>query len=175
MALVPPLVLTSGSEDLVVPLYTAADLSQTYEALGGYASHRMLGGSGRRQRSWQKIATDVSGNGTVPPALADIDITQTWTMKCVAPRVASAEGNVILVPAYRSDVPLQGFVVLPTGLMQETGVGMAGQLATLTVVAGALGYRVKYWPQLTVICDPLRENVDVRGSAYGWSLHAEEA
>lgn len=172
--LIPGFQLSSGSLDLVVPIYASADLEQSYDQIGGFSSIRMLGGSLRRQKSWKRLMTDITGRGTIPPALSELDETLVWTMKCVAPRAASDEDNVITVPVYRSDVTPQGYAILSSGLLEPTAISWASQVATLTVVTGAIGYRVKYWPQLTVICDPIKEAVNVRGSEYGWSLHAEE-
>jgi hypothetical protein len=47
-------------------------------------------------------------------------------------------------------------------------------LVTITVVPGAVAYRVNYWPQFTVFVDPPSSQSNRRGADTQWTLNCEE-
>ena len=55
----------------------------------------------------------------------------------------------------------------------ETDVTVTGNVATCTVIPGALGYRVIYYPKLRVFVD-VKDNTNLRNADFAWSLDCEE-
>ena len=162
---------------LVLPVGAAHELEQTYEPFGGWALLRMMSGAGIKQTHWAKLRTKVSGGGVAPPGLQALDYSAPMTLKCAAVRAIASASNVIVLPAARrTDTGYEpyGLAQLSGGDLVYASCSLAGDTATLGIVAGAVAYLAHYWPQLTVIADPPAEHMDVRGAAPGWDLTAEE-
>lgn len=160
---------------LVLPLHARHGLSQRYETLGGRASLRFSDGSLLVQRAWAKLRTTIDGEGSIPPGLAGLDTVGAVTLKCIAQRTVGGGTSITLPAARRSDGDHAPRAYAQVGdLAVETALSIVANVATLTPVAGAELYWVSYYPQLTVICAPTEERVDVNGAVYGWSLTAEE-
>lgn len=159
-----------------VPLAAGLALSQSYEAIGGWALLRMMSGAGLKQQHWQRLRTSVSGEGWVPEGLQALDYSASLGLKCIAPRAVHAVSNVIGIPAARrADAAPYGFAVLADGSLRDTAAALAGDTVTLTPVAGAVRYIAHYYPQLTVFAEPPRTRFDASGAVAGWELTAEEA
>lgn len=162
---------------VVVPLWASMEIAQTYERLGGSTVLRMMSGAAKKQTHWGRLATRVSGTGNVPAGLDGIDWSQPQVLKCAAARSIGAAGNVIAIPAARrSDaghLP-HGFAENAAGVLAATPVALAGDVATLTPVGGAVRYLVLWYPQLTVFSDGPAGDIDVGQARYGWELRAEE-
>lgn len=160
---------------LVIPVQAAGDISQTFEHIGGFTLHRMLNGAGVPQSHWRKLKTTITGSGWVPPGLAGLDYDATHVLKSVAARSLQATGNVITVPAARrtdTGYAPTGYAIVD-GRYVSTPLVLVTNTATLTVVAGAQGYGVRYWPQFTVSA---RFTEDTRpvGASWSWRIEAEE-
>lgn len=164
-------------DSLRLPLPVAGEITQDYEDFGGFALLRLGAGAAVHQEVWRKTRTTLSARGLVPPGLAAVDWSQSHTLGCVAPRSVQSASNVITLPAARrSDAPPYGFAVGVNGLLRPTAVGLAGDTATLTAVAGAIWYQVLYYPLLTVRAPAgARVQYDAAGAAASWELVAEEA
>lgn len=161
---------------LKLPLRARDELEQRYEEIGGRARLRFSDGTGLVQQAWSRLRTTISGQGNVPPGLAMLDTVGTQTMKCIGKRSVAGGTSITLPAARRADAgsePRAWAQVGDTGVV-ETALSIAGNLATLTPVAGAELYWVDYWPQLTVICDPVEETRDANGATTRWTLTAEE-
>lgn len=163
---------------VVVPLWASMQIAQGYEVLGGANLLRMMSGVARKQTHWQRLATRISGAGNVPAGLDGLDYSAPLTLKCAAARSIASAANVITIPAARradaGHLP-HGFAESAGGVLSPTPVVLAGNVATLTPVAGAARYVVLWYPQLTVFAEPPRADVDVGDARYGWELNAEEA
>jgi len=169
---------------LKVAVESALEFSQTYEPIGGRSRLRTMGGGAVQQVWWSKQRTVLSANGWWPPGLDGLDYDGPLTLLCAVPRTVQAAGNVIALPsARRTDAGYtpQGYAIVRGqspqvggGDLVPTTLGLAGDVATLGTVAGAVGYHVAYWPALTVLADPPTVEGDVTGAAHRWSLTAEE-
>lgn len=161
---------------LPLPLRIGAEVQQTYEDFGGYAVLRLGAGAAIAQQSWRKLRTTLSGTGITPPGLAGIDWTQPITLGCIAERSIQSATNVITIPAARrTDAPPYGWAVTAAGMLRSTPVSIAGDVATLTPVAGAAGYQVAWYPLLSVlVLDGVRVSFDAVGAVASWELACEE-
>lgn len=162
---------------VVVPLWASMRIAQTYEIIGGAGVLRMLNGSARKQTQWQRLSTRITGSGNVPAGLDGLDYSAPLTLKCAAPRSITAAASVITIPsARRSDsfhLP-HGFAESAAGVLTRTAVGLAGNVATLTPVVGAVRYTVLWYPEFSVFAEPPRGDIDVGDASFGWELTAEE-
>ena len=167
-----------------VAIEAALNFSQTYEPLGGTARLRLMSGAAVQQVWWRRLRTVLTGDGWWPPGLDGLDYDGPLTLLCAQPRTLQAASNVLTLPAARrSDAGYtpQGYAVVRGqsaqvggGDLVATPLALAGDVATLDVVAGAVGYQVAYWPALTVVADPPTVSGDVATATHRWTLTAEE-
>lgn len=164
-------------DTLRVPVAVGGESQQTYETFGAFAVLRLGLGAAVHQEVWRKLRTTLSITGAVPVGLDGIDWTATHTLACIAPRSIQAATNAITLPAARrADAAPYGFAVTSAGLLQPTAVTLAGNVATLTAVAGATGYQVLYYPLLTIRAPAgPRCSYDAAGAVASWELACEEA
>ncbi len=158
---------------------------QVYEPMAGAARLRLMSGAAVQQVWWRKLRTVLSGDGWWPPGLDGLDYDATLTLLCAVPRTLQAASNVIALPAARrtdTGYTPQGYALVRGaspqvggGDLVPTTLGLAGDVATLGTVAGAIGYHVAYWPALTVWADPPTVSGDVASATHRWTLTAEEA
>ena len=167
----------------------ALTFSQTYAVEESAAVVRLAGGGAIKQSSWEKLAVSTTGTGRWPPGLDSLDYSQPLLMRCAQPREVTGAANVLTLPAARrSDagfVPIAFALVTPAGdddmldsRWQPADVVLAGDVATVAPVSGALLYQAWYWPEITVFAT--RPQIDWAGQpagaghAYSWSLDARE-
>lgn len=163
---------------LEIPNRAAMDLDQTYEPIGGESILRTMAGTGIKQITWAKLRTIIKGGGWSPPGLQGIDTTLQQTVACIVPRslVANASRQATLPAARRSDGGAEpwAWAIRPDGSIVNTGMSLAGNLATADAVTGAIGYQILYYPLLTCWISRPSES-GVRGDAsYSWELTCEE-
>lgn len=168
-----PRTLEIGS--LKLPLHARLSLRQTYEVIGGRARLRFSDGAGLVQQAWAKLRTIIEGEGSIPPGLALLDTVSTLTMRCVGKRSVAGGTSITLPAARRTDTGSTPRAYAQVGeAVVETALSIVANVATLTPVSGADLYWVDYYPEISVICDPVQERRDVNGALTGWSLTAEE-
>lgn len=170
--MIAPLLKIAGVE---VALHTFPT-SQTYGVLEGATLHRMLNGAGAKQTHWRKLATQISGDGWAPVALAGVNWTVPIEIACIQPRsIHSATAVATLPAARRSDLTNNVYArAVVNGELVETPVALAGDVATATAVAGATSYQFWYYPKLNFYSSGPSESLDLSGAAYAWELSAEE-
>ncbi|WP_068634720.1 hypothetical protein [Thauera butanivorans] len=161
---------------LRLPLRIGGEIQQSYEDIGGFTLLRLGAGAAVPQQSWRKLRTTLSAQGIAPPGLAAVDWTQPVTLGCIAARSIQSASNIINIPAgRRTDAPPYGWAVMPDGLLRPTAVAVAGNVATLTAIAGAAGYQVLWYPLLSVYAIAgVQASYDAAGAVAGWELVAEE-
>lgn len=159
-----------------LPYASAGEIEQSYEDIGGFSVRRLGGGALIHQETWRRVRTVLTAAGWTPPGLSGIDWSQSFALGCVAPRRKKSATNVIGIPAARrTDVPPVGFAILSDGSLLQTGIAVAANVATLTVVPGAIGYEVQWHPLMTVRApDGVRESYDAQGAVASWELVCEE-
>lgn len=156
--------------------YQADAISQTYERFGGFTARprRLANGAPIVQHRWEKLRTTISAQHHTPPGLAGLDWTAPFTLACIAGRSVQSLSNAITLPAARrNDVAPYGFAITAAGLQVPTPGSLAGNVLTLTAVAGAAFYKATYFPLLTVTAG-LNERTDQVDLVIGWELTAEE-
>jgi hypothetical protein len=166
-------ILKIGAFEL--PAYASFDLVQRYEPIGGETILRTISGRGIMQRTWRKTRVVTSGSGWVPSGIQSLDFETQQEVACIAPETVPADfaTRQVEIPwVWRSDgghLPY-GLAQLPGGNTVGASVTMAGDVATVAAVAGAVAYQVGYYPVLTCwLLRPNRSNTD-----HAWELIAEE-
>lgn len=166
-------ILKIGSFEL--PVYAAFDASQRYEPLGGEGILRACSGRGIPQRTWRKTRVVTSGGGWVPSGLQSLDFDAQHAVACIVPETipANPATRQATLPATRradaGHLPY-GLAQLAGGQTLEATVTLAGDVATVAAVSGAVAYQVGYYPLLTCwILRPTRS-----GPEPHWELICEE-
>lgn len=179
--------MTDGVDTVSVTKYDALNYSQDYSYIESSSLVRFMNGRGFKSVNWTKISTTLSGSGILPIGISQLDYTGEIVLRCGAPRSIMAVGNVIAMPPYRVDNDgnptttaeyREDDIYSPTGLAwvngfwQPTPVAIAGNVATMTTVAGASRYMVQYFPELVMLF-PERpsESYDSNGDT-SWSFTA---
>jgi hypothetical protein len=172
------MILKIGSID--IPLLAALDIEQTYEPIGGETVLRTIGGTGIKQTTWQKWRTTISGSGWMPAGLASLDATAQQVIGCIVPRAVPcvfATREATLPTARRSDtghIPF-GQAILADNSVVTTTATLAGNVATVASVAGAVAYQALYLPSLTCWLTQRPNDSGSRADAsYRWEIQAEE-
>jgi len=172
------IILKIGSID--IPLLAALDIEQNYEPIGGETVVRTIGGTAVKQMTWQKLRTTISGSGWIPAGLASLDASAQLVIGCVVPRSVPcvfATRQATLPSARRSDsghIPW-GLAILADNTVVTTTASMAGNVATVAAVTGAVAYQALYLPSLT--CWLMRRPTDSGNrsdASYRWEITAEE-
>lgn len=170
-----PIPISAIVGGVTIAYSASTELTQSYETLGGESLRRTLNGSGVKQTAWTKLRTVLRGSGRHPAGLDSLDYSGTLSLACIRPRdVYSATTTVVLPAARRSDIAPVAFAIVD-GLYVRTPYSLPVNTATLTTVAGAVGYVMYYFPLLTVYASAPRNDYDARGILLGWELSAEEA
>jgi hypothetical protein len=165
---------------VVVALESSESLSQRYGWVGGFTNDRMMDGSLDGQQTWRKRSTTITGAGWIPPALEGIDWSAPVTVDCVQQVAINSPAAVIVLPtARRADVAPFAFavmadVVTPHGQLVPTPSSLAGDVLTITPVAGALAYQAVYYPRL--VCRSAGQTLDqqINEMRHGFELVLEE-
>lgn len=161
---------------VVVPLETMLDFEQSYEPFGGASVLRMMDGTAVPQTTWRKRRTRLSATGWVPLGLESLSYDAALVLKCAKPLAISSASNVITLPAgRRADFTPLGFAIGADRLTVETSCGVSVNTATLGVVSGAIGYRVIYVPEFSVVSQGPQERLSLTRAEYSWELVCEEA
>lgn len=167
------MILKIGAFEL--PVYAGLELTQRYEPIGGETILRAVNGRGIMQRTWRKTRVVTSGSGWVPPGLESVDNSVPLALACVLARTVPAHfvtRQATLPAACRTDaghLPY-GLAQMPGGASVQAGVTLAGNVATVDAVPGALAYQVGYYPLMT--CWVMRPSES--GPGYAWEFEAEE-
>jgi len=165
-----------------VAVESALDFSQSYELVEGSADVTLMSGRTVRQVWYRKLRTTLSFTGWWPAGLDGLDFRAPLTLLCAAPRqIQSPTVTVTLPPDRRTDAGYtpQGYAIV-RGQSRQVGGGdlvptpltLAGDVATLTAVDGAIGYEVAYWPALTVFAHVDSMDSDIGGATHRRTLTA---
>jgi hypothetical protein len=172
------MILKIGSID--IPLLAALDIEQTYDPIGGETVLRTIGGTGIKQTTWQKLRTSISGSGWIPAGLASLDTTAQQVIGCIVPRAVPcvfATRQATLPAARRSDsghIPW-GLAIMADNAVVVTTASLAGNVATVASVAGAVAYQALYLPSLTCwLTRRVSDSGNRSDASYRWEIEAEE-
>lgn len=162
---------------ITVPVWASTDVTQSYEVIEAVSRRRTADGSLIQRIAWTgKLRTEISGGGFAPPGLQSLNTAVAVEIWCIEPLALNSASSVFTLPANRrSDTGSEphGFAVVGDQLI-ATPCNLVTNTATLTPVAGATGYQVRWFPVLTVFAEPVRQEL-ARGSGFRWSMMAEEA
>lgn len=164
-------------DSIIVPMQSMIEFDQDYEDIKAEDFRRTADGAGHlRALTWSKLRTTISGSGWVPTAFAGLSAGATYTIKCATPRSANSATTSVTLPAARrtdGDHTPIGFALVGIELIETPITGIVANVATLTSVSGASGYRVHYWPQISAVITSMKGR---GGSAanFDFSIEAEE-
>lgn len=164
---------------LSIQLLAALDLDQSYEPIGGESIFRTASGLGIKQSTWAKTRITTSGSGWMPAGLESLDVNQQLVLACIVPRAVPADFSTrqaTLPTKRRSDsggTPW-GLAIMPDGSVVQTSATLAGNVATLAAVTGAVDYVAMYLPQFTVWASRPTDSGQRGTASYAWQLVCEE-
>lgn len=161
-------------DSFALPVCAGFEIEQQYAPIGPASIRRAVSGRGIKQRTYRRTRIVTSGNGWVPSGLQSLDFDAQHELSCVTPETVPAvfaTRQATLPATRRADAGH-----LPYGLAQMAdghtvlaGVTMAGNVATVDAVAGAVAYQAGYFPKFTVWL-----NEPTRRTGNAWELIAEE-
>lgn len=166
-------ILKVGSFEM--PVLAALNITQRFEFIGGDSILRMISGRGVHQSTWKKYRIVTSGSGWFPAGLEEVDTESPQYLACIKFQTVTAPAasrQAVLPVARRSDaghVPF-ALAVLANNRMVGTSLSIAGNLATCSTVAGAVCYKVAYYP--LILCHIGRPSSV--GPDSSWEFTAEE-
>lgn len=136
---------------LTISAEAGFSLKQTYQPILARTLKRSKNGTLTIQSRYRKLQSRVSGSGWLPDGLDAIDTDALQAVSCIQALSVAAASNVITIPrAVRTDA---GFTVQGVAIVNDqsvvTSVVLAGNVATLGVVAGASQYQILYYPVIT--------------------------
>ena len=156
-----------------IRLHSGAPMCE-YAPIGGVSTRRRSGGALVKMRNWRKTAITVRGSGWMGPGFAGLDFDSPLELRCTQPislHTASLTGT--LPGAFRPDVAPWALAYVG-GHWLPAACAMDDNDFTLTAVAGATEYHVRWMPMYTVLCEPPPEAMDSSSAGYDWSISAEE-
>lgn len=157
-----------------IPTLSRVQLSQTYEVFGGGTIRRFINGAGVKQNNWDKLKTQISGSGIVPPGLDQMSIAGEITLSCISERAYHTTSLTPTLPRTpRTDYPPRVRAYTDDGYV-ETDAVTVGSDVTITAVGGADFYVVSYYPVMTVLLAGTSTAEDNNGAEYSWSIEFEE-
>lgn len=165
---------------LVIPDSAMGRLRVDYEDLEARTDRRVADGTFNSRVGWagaRKLLATIAGDSWAPPGLDDLDIDSSYTVKLPKQRSKSSASNIITIPAARRSGGLYdpvGFAVVDGGLVETTVDDVTGDVYTLGTVAGASGYRVEYFPQITAKVRPQPSTLDSERRSHGWQILVQE-
>lgn len=158
---------------LPINLHAGAE-GQAYSQELGWTDVRLSGGSLVRMAHWAKETISLSGAGWMGLGFDGLDYTQPLELRCTQAKSITGSGTSYTLSSMpRPDVAPWGLALVADKWV-KTSVSMAGQVATLSPVAGATTYRVSWMPIFTVLVTPPDEALDSSASAFNWSFIARE-
>ncbi len=145
-----------------------------YSPLGGVSTRRRSGGALVKMRNWRKTAISISGSGWMGPGFAGLDFDQPLELRCTQPMSLGTTALTGTLPGVIRPDFAPWAAAYVGGEWVPTAAAMAGQAFTLTAVAGAAEYHVRWLPMFVVMCEPPPEGLDSGSATYSWSFTAEE-
>jgi len=162
---------------VTVHLVSATEYTEIYDRVDdGSINHRTQNGNLKRVIHWRKTSIDISGGGHMPSGLSGLDYTLDLEFSAATTQSITSSSNVIAIPAERRiDIGYEpcGFALFENQA-KPTPVNMAGDIATLTPVANALDYMVKYYPKIIVAAEEPNDSNNRGTGNHRWSIAMEE-
>lgn len=162
---------------VTVPVYAMTGISQQYGDISARSRKRTADGTLITRSLWSgKLSTVITGTGLIPAGLQEIDFDSEFELSCIAHRAVNSATNTITIPAARrADTGSEpyGRALVGEKWLATPVTGIVSNVATLTMVTGALLYQCVYFPKITAAGD-LTEEKPQHGPVFGWTLTAEE-
>lgn len=154
----------------------AGAVAQQYEPLGDGVVLRRSRGAGVKMRHWdRRWSVTVSGSGWLSADLLGLDFDQPLELRCTAPMGLSTTALSVQLPtAVRPDRAPWAFAEVE-GRLRRAEVAYAAGVATITPVAGAARYIVRWMPLFNVLMNRPSSGLDGGARSASWSFTAEEA
>lgn len=164
---------------LSIPAIAALQIEQKYDDLDPESIFRTVDGTGIKQTTWKKKRVSTTGSGWLPTGLDTLDTASQLILSCIVPRSVPANfatRQATLPATRRSDsghTPW-GIAIDVHGRATKTTVSLAGDVATVYPVSGAVAYLAAYLPELTVWAFRPTETGNSGDASYQWELLCEE-
>lgn len=166
---------------LVVPLDSVLTFSQSYQPVERSTLHRIgTAGIGVKQTLYSgKLRTTISATGWTAPGLSGLDRSVAHPMLCAAALSNSGGPDNIRIgdeSRRRSDEGFEpvAYALFPDQQVRTPVLVDADGNCLVTEVAGALQYKVDWYPRLTVLVMDFNEDTQADSATFAWELVAEE-
>lgn len=170
--------LTLEVGNLVIPAGAMGNLRVQYEDQAARTDRRTASGAFNRRTAWSgKLRATITADSFAPLGLDTLDQDTAYTVALPVQRSVSSASNVITLPAARRSGGLYdpvGFAVVD-GQLVSTQVAVVTNTATCTVVSGASGYRVDYYPSISAYLTVPDTSLDGARATHAWQIVVEEA
>lgn len=164
---------------LAIQPHAGFDINQQYEQIGPESIRRSVSGRAIKQQTYEKLRVVTSGSGWVPAGIETVDCSAVHIVRCVVLRAVHADFSTrqaVLPAARRSDAEYTpvGYAYLTGPRVVSSPVSLVGNVATVAAVAGATGYSVGYFPQISCFIKRPTISGDVSSATLSWEVVAEE-
>lgn len=166
-----------------VPTESIFEFDQQTEKLAARDIRRLADSTLRIRETWSgPLALVMRGKGWAPTGLEALDTGSTHTISCIQRRQVRGASTTITLPAARrvdAEHDPVGYAIVNGELVETTITNLAAinakstNDATLTVVGGASGYAVDYWPELVVAITRNTAKAD-NANTFEWTIEGEE-
>lgn len=166
---------------ITVPLDSVLTFTQTYRPIERSTVHR-LGVAGRAVKQTLfsgKLRTSISATGWTLPGLSALDRSIEHEMLCAVPLSNGGGASDIKIGDSTRRRADAGFEPVAYALFPDrhektpVSVDAAGN-CVITPVTGAAGYKVDWYPRLTVLITEFGEDTQTDTAQFVWDLVAEE-
>jgi len=160
---------------LSIPFPAGFDANVSYKKLAAKTILRSKNGTGIMASRWKKLGVTLSGTGWLPDGLDSIDEDALVDVHSTGYLSTASASNVITIPrVFRTDDFAPKGQAVVDNVMVETSAVMAGQIATLGVIAGATQYHVLYCPIISSFINTVDRSYDESSNTWSWTIEAEE-
>lgn len=158
-----------------VPIRLQAGAVQcSYAPLGGVATRRRSGGDLVKMRNWRKTAITITGTGWVGAGFSGLDFDEPLTLNCNQPLTLRTVALTGTIPGTIRSDDAPWAMAYVGGEYVNTAIAMVANAFTITAVASATDYLVRWMPSYQVMCEPPAEAMDSGSATYDWTIEAEE-
>lgn len=150
-------------------------VTQSYEPITGSVKMRMHSGRGVKQTHFTKLATSISGSGWMPNGLAAIDVSQPVDMWCIGPRAVFTTALSLTISGQIRPDDAPWVLAKINDELVEIPSTTVGNLVTTAGHPDATQYAYYWRPRMTLLLDPISQDLDLSTGTYSCQITGEEA
>ena len=149
--------------------------TQSYAPRGdGVIRYRSKGRPVKFRQHDLRWSITVAGSGWMGPGLAGLDFDQPLELRCTAPQSLYTTSLTTTIPGTPRPDKAPWAHAYVAGNWVDTPLAWDGTTATITSVAGATEYHVRWLPMFMVLMGRPEDGLDPAGGIFTWHFTAEE-